>query len=110
MRLFWRPGLVLFSVVLLGCATGAQLEVQRQNKVLAETTAVSADCFGKIAADPQYAALNSKTALNTDNISLEMLSDNSKPTREMVQLLYKCMPISRGPEKLCSTGPPVRIH
>jgi hypothetical protein len=86
-----RAYLSVFILSLLSSCTGAQIEANRMEKI-ANATASSFDaCAAQIADNAEYENLKKKTSVTAplQEMPLQMLSDNSLPTKDEIKLLYK---------------------
>jgi len=77
------------AVLLVSGCTGAQIEVNRMQKVAAETKVSAEACNETIAGNSKYAPIATKTYFGADNkIPLQMLNDKTSPTKPEIALLY----------------------
>jgi hypothetical protein len=86
---FFRRTIVAIAILAVSGCTAAQVESSRMQKVVAETKTSGQACTQTISNNPQYAPLASKTALGTDQYSLEMLTNKSIPSKSEIALIYK---------------------
>jgi hypothetical protein len=88
MRIIAFSRTIFILALVSGCATGAQQELARQNSIVEELKTNLGACSQKISNNPAYASLAKKMPLGGEEYSLEMLSDNTKPSKEMIAQLY----------------------
>jgi hypothetical protein len=73
-----------------GCSTGAQQEATRLKSVVAEYKAKGDDCNQKIAGNPDYSPLKSKTVVDgAQQFTLQMLNDKTSPNKQDISLLNR---------------------
>lgn len=73
-----------------GCSTGAQLETTRLKSVVAEYKAEGDACNQKIADNPDYSPLKSKTVVDgAQQFTLQMLNDKTSPNKQDILLLNR---------------------
>jgi hypothetical protein len=78
----------LASLLLVAC-TGAQITSLRMQKAADETRVAGDQCFGGIASNTAYDPLRARMAPRPDDASLQMLTDQHKPTKREIALLYQ---------------------
>ena len=90
------------SLGLIACSTGAQLEVDRQNKILADLTPSLDACSNRLQEKPDYAGLMKRMSVRNE-YSLQMLADPSKPSKDETgrRVVVQCgnCPNRRSPER-----------
>jgi hypothetical protein len=86
-----RIGLILLSVA--ACSTVAQREATRMNDAFAQADIQSTSCTNSVYSNPDYAQIGKKLYFVTGSPSpqfpLQYLTDQSKPTKSEIALLYK---------------------
>ena len=86
----WYCVIALVGGALVGCSTGAQIEAIRMRTKAAETQAAAMSCFDKVNSKADYAPLRAKMYLGLDNnFPLQFTTDQSRPTKQEIALLYK---------------------
>jgi hypothetical protein len=84
-------GSILLSVA--GCSTVAQREAARMNNAFAQVDVQSTSCTNSVYANPDYAQIGKKlyfvTGSRSAQFPLQYLTDQSKPTKAEIAVLYK---------------------
>ena len=89
-RVFLPFFVCAIALSLAACSTGAQREAARMQTVATEASSSGQECLQSIADNPEYAPIKAKTLLapNTQ-YSLQMLNDQTSPTKPEISLLYR---------------------